>query len=154
VIIKKDQITGVTLVLLGLVIALLVSKFRIDFQPEYPGPRLFPLISVFGFVVCGMGIFIKNIKSKKEEKIFLKKDGWIRAGVTFGILILYVLTMMWLGFLITTPLVVFSLVTLFDREKKSALLNRIVFSVLFSLAVYIAYVYVFGLRLPSLNIFF
>jgi hypothetical protein len=152
--VKRDQITGTALVLLGLVIAWLVSQFRIDFKPEYPGPKLFPLIAVFGFVACGLGIFIKSTVSGKEEKVFMVKSGWIRVGAAGGILVLYVFMMTWLGYLIVTPFAVFFLTGLFAQEKKSAPLSRVVFALLFSFVVYAVYVYAFGLSLPRGSVFY
>jgi hypothetical protein len=142
--VKRDQITGAALVVLGLIIAWLVSRFRIDIKPDYPGPKMFPLIAVFGFVACGLGIFIKSTAGGREEKVFLVKAGWVRVGAGIGILILYVFAMTWLGYLIVTPFALFFLASLLAQGKKSAPLYRIIFSVLFSVFVYVVYVYAFG----------
>jgi hypothetical protein len=151
--IKRDQITGAALVLLGLVVALLVSQFRIDIKPGYPGPKLFPLITVFGFVVCGTGIFVKSTIGGKDETVFLVKSGWIKVAAAIGILALYVFSMSYLGYIIVTPFAVFSLTSLFARGKKSALIFRVIFSLVFSFVVYVVYVYAFGLNLPRGIIF-
>jgi hypothetical protein len=147
--IKQDQLTGIVLVVLGIVISCLVSQFRIDIKPEYPGPKLFPLISVFGFMVCGLGIFIKSTVGKKEEKTFLVKTGWIRAGCTMGVLVLYVFAMTFFGYLIVTPFAAFVLTTLFAKGKKSVFKYRILFSLTFTFVVYGVYVYACGLPLPK-----
>ncbi|MDL2229430.1 tripartite tricarboxylate transporter TctB family protein [Treponema sp. OttesenSCG-928-L16] len=146
--VKRDQMTGAALVLAGIFFAVLISQFRIDIKPGYPGPKMFPLISVFGFIVCGTGIFLQSTFSKKEEKKFLLKEGWIKVGISFGILILYVFIMKYLGYFITTPFVLFALCTFYSKGFVSKLIPRIIFSVLFTLISYAVYVYAFGLRLP------
>lgn len=153
--IKKDQITGLVLIIVGLVFAYMTFQFKKPMTPEYPGPMLFPLIAVFGFVVCGLGIFLTSTFSKKEEQVFLMKEGWIKVIVTFIILCVYVFLMKYFGYLVVTPFVLFALSTIFAKGdgKEAKLVSRIVFSILFSILVYLLYVHVFSLTLPS-GIFF
>ena len=71
---KRDQITGAVLVLLGIIVAVLVSQFKVPFAASYPGPKALPMIAVAGFIVCGAGIFVESTKSQKEEPVFLVKE--------------------------------------------------------------------------------
>ena len=66
--IRRDHVTGLALIILGVVVAVLVMQFKKPMTAAYPGPKLFPLIAAFGFVACGLGIFIEGCLSKKEEK--------------------------------------------------------------------------------------
>lgn len=147
--VKRDQLTGAVLVLIGIFFFILVSQFSVDIKPDYPGPKMFPLISVLGFIICGTGIFLQSTFSKKEEKKFLLKEGWIKIGISFGILILYVLAMKYLGYLISTPFVLFALCTFYAKGFASKILPRIIFSIAFTFISYVIYVYAFGLRLPG-----
>ena len=149
--IKKDQITGLVLVLLGLAVAVLVSQFKKEMTAAYPGPKLFPLIAAFGFVVCGMGIFLTSTVDKKEEKVFLAKTGWLKLAVLFALMCAYIFFMKYFGYLIVTPFVLFAASTLIAKggNVKSSLVGRIVFSVVFSVIVYVMYVHMFSMTLPS-----
>ena len=151
--VKRDQITGAILVAVGLVVLWLVSRFSIDIQPGQPGPKLFPLIAVAGFLICGVGIFVQATLSKTAEKVFLSKEGWLRVAVTLALLAAYVAAMQFLGYLIVTPFALFALCTLFSRGKGSKLLWRVVFSLAFTAVIYVIYIYVFGLTLPGLTLF-
>lgn len=152
---KRDQITGIVLMVLAIAVTVLVFQFKKPMTAAYPGPKLFPLISAFGFAVCGLGIFITSTLSKKEEQVFLMKEGWIKVGLTFLILCVYVFLMKYLGYLIVTPFTIFAFSTLFAKYGKvqSKILYRIIFSVAFSVFVYVMYVNVFGMTLPSGSLF-
>ncbi|MGI6028477.1 MAG: tripartite tricarboxylate transporter TctB family protein [Candidatus Heteroscillospira sp.] len=153
--IKKDTITGLLLIALGAVIAVMVSKFRYGMTWEYPGPKLFPLIAVFGFVVCGAGIFLSSIFGHKEDKVFLTGAGWLKTLSLFVMLALYILGLKYLGYMIVTPFVLFIFCTIIARggDVKASLIGRIIFSVVFTLLIYVVYVHVFNMTLPT-GIFF
>lgn len=150
---KRDQITGAVLVLLGIVVAVLVNQFKVPFLASYPGPKALPMIAVVGFIVCGAGIFIESTKSTKEETVFLVKEGWIRVFVSIGILALYILGMKYLGYLITTPIVCYGLTTLYAKGSNSTLKGRLTYTVLLTVIIYVIYVYAFGLGVPSGELF-
>jgi putative tricarboxylic transport membrane protein len=147
--IKRDQIAGALLVIAGVVVTILVSQFSTPMTASYPGPKLMPLIAAFGLVVCGGGIFIIGTIKKGEEEPFLLKEGWMKIAVTAILLIVYVLCMKYLGYLISTPILLFVLSTLFAKGNKASLKARIIFSVGFTIALYIIYVYLFGLSFPT-----
>lgn len=150
---KRDQITGAVLVLLGIVVAAMVSRFKVPFLASYPGPKALPMIAVVGFIVCGIGIFVESTKSTKEEPVFLVKEGWIRVLVSVGILALYILGMKYLGYLITTPIVCYALTTLYAKGSNSTVKGRLIYTILFTAAIYVIYVYAFGLGVPSGELF-
>ena len=153
--IKRDQITGLALVVLGIVFGVMTSQFKKPFTPEYPGPKLMPFIAVLGLVVCGIGIFINGCKQQNPDKPFLGKLGWTRVGVTFGILVLYVAGLKYLGYLICTPFTLYAITTYFAGSSKieTKLWVRIVFSVVVSLLFWVMYVVLFSMPLPTGELF-
>lgn len=153
--IKRDQITGLVLMALGVFFAVLISQFKTPFTAAYPGPSLLPGIGVFGLIVCGAGTFISGCRQKKEDAVFVTKEGWIRILVTFAILCAYVLGMKFLGFLIVTPIVFFIIVTYFAKSSKveSKLWVRIVFALAVTVIVWLVYVQLFGMTLPDGELF-
>jgi hypothetical protein len=147
-VVKRDQVTGGVLVIIGVVVVCLVSQFSVDIRPDYPGPKVFPLISAFGFIICGAGIFIKSFVQGGGEEVRLTKQGWVRIVFTLGILAIYVPALMTAGFLPATPVFLFIIVTVFAGDKKPKVSGRIIFSVVFTAVVYLAYAKIFGLSLP------
>ena len=80
--IKRDQITGAVLILLGAVVFLMTTTFSTPITAAYPGPRMLPSIAAFGFAVCGLGILVESTLRKKEQKAYMAKAGWVRMGAS------------------------------------------------------------------------
>lgn len=149
--IKRDQVAGIILMLLGVGVFYMISQFKKPFTAAYPGPSLMPGIAAFGLVVCGAGVFFQSLKNSKKEEPWMSKAAWIRMIVTFVVLCVYVFAMKYLGFLVVTPFVTFFLVSYFAKESgyEVALWKRIVFSVVVTAVIYGMYVPLFGMSLPS-----
>lgn len=149
--IKRDQVTGLVLIILGVVFGVLVSQFKKPFTPEYPGPMLLPGIGVFGLIVCGAGIMVSGFRQKDKDKTFVSKVGWVRMLVTFAILCLYIFAMKYLGFLVVSPFVLFAITTYFSAASgiKTKLWVNIVFSVVVAVFIWFMYVQLFGMTLPD-----
>ncbi len=121
--------------------------------PDYPGPKAFPYIAVFGLIVCGLGIFIQSTLSKAPQKIFMVREGWVDLVKSFLALVVYVIGLKFLGYLICTPILLFALSVFFARKDKVKPLGRVIFAVLVTAAVYAFYVYGFGMKLPVGSLF-
>ncbi len=147
---KRDQITGASLVVIGLAFAYLISQFKTPFTAAYPGPKLLPGIAVFGLIVCGTGIFVNGCRQKEAGKALISRDGLIRIAVSFVVLCAYVLAMKYVGFLISSTVVLYVLTTYFSKASSlpTKPWARVLFSVAFSLIVYGMYVPLFGMTLP------
>ena len=149
--IKRDQLTGVLLILTGIFFAVLISQFKTPFTTSYPGPALLPGIGVFGLIVCGAGIFVNGCRQKDADTVFLSKADWLRVLITFVVLCLYVLAMKYLGYLIVTPFLLYGLTTYFAKASgmNTRLWVRIVFSIVVAVAIWAMYVPLFGMTLPE-----
>lgn len=150
---KRDQITGAVLVLLGIIVAFMTSSFSVPFSMSYPGPKALPMIAVIGFIVCGAGIFVESTKGNKEEKVFLVKEGWIRVIISLALLAVYILAMKYVGYLIATPIICYILTTLYAKGSKSTLKGRLIYTILLTAIIYVVYVYAFGLGVPTGELF-
>ena len=146
--IKRDQITGAVLILLGAVVFLMTTTFSTPITAAYPGPRMLPSIAAFGFAVCGLGILVESTLSKKEQKAYMAKAGWVRMGASL-IITAYIAVMTAAGYLIATPAALYVLTTMFAGGGSSTLKGRLLFSVAVAVIIYVIYVYAFGLTLPS-----
>lgn len=149
--IKRDQVVGLALIAIGIVFAILISQFETPFTPEYPGPKAMPGLGVFGLIVCGAGVFVNGCRQKDGDKIFVDVAGWMRILVTFAILCVYVFLMKYLGFIVVTPPILFGLTTYFSKASnmETKLVNRIIFAVAVTAIIYVMYVPLFGMTLPS-----
>lgn len=148
---KRDQITGAALILIGLVFGFLTSQFEKPFTLEYPGPKMLPAIAVFGLVVCGAGVFVNGCRQKQADKVFVDMAGFLRIVITFVILCVYVLAMKYVGFLIASPVILYILTTYFSKASNlpTKLWARILFSLAVSVIIYAMYVPLFGMTLPA-----
>lgn len=149
--IKKDQVTGLVLVVLGIILFVLMAQFKKPFTAAYPGPKALPGIGAFGLVVCGAGIFLEGCKKDAKNVAFVDKAGWIRIIASFAILCIYILAMKYLGFILVTPFVLFGLTSYFAKASKveAKLWVRIVFAIAVTAVIYLMYVPLFGMTLPS-----
>ena len=149
--IKRDQITGLVLVILGVIVFAMISQFETPFTPSYPGPSLLPGIGAFGLVVCGAGVFVTGCLQKGEDKEFMPKGGWLRMAISFAGLCAYVFAMKYVGYLVATPFLLYGLITYFAKASGmvTKLWVRIVFSIVTSFAIWAMYVPLFGMTLPA-----
>ena len=153
--IKRDQITGFCLVLLGIILFVLISQFKKPMTAEYPGPKLMPGIAAFGLVVCGIGVFMNGCRQKTEDRVIITKAGMLRIIISFAALCLYILGMKYLGFLIVTPFLVYGLTTYFAKATgvETKLWARIVFALAVTAIIWAMYVPLFGMELPVGELF-
>lgn len=147
--IKRDQLTGAVLILLGIIVVFMTTSFSVPITSAYPGPRMLPTIAAFGFVVCGLGILVNGTLSKKEEKPYMLKEGWIKIAVSLAVIAVYIAAMTVVGYLIATPIILYILTTMFAKGSKTTIKGRIIFSVSVAVIIYIVYVFAFGLTLPG-----
>lgn len=148
--IKRDQITGLVLMIAGIVFFAMIAQFKKPMTLEYPGPKLMPGIAAFGLVVCGLGIFVTGCMQKTADKVVLTKNGLLRVIISFVALCLYILGMKYLGFLICTPILVYGITTYFAKASgaQTRLWVRIVFAVAVTAVIWATYVPLFGMDLP------
>lgn len=147
--INRNQITGAVIVLLGVLVFVSISSYKVPFSMSYPGPKALPGLAAIGFVICGAGIFIEGCKEKKDDKPFLSKKGWAKLGISMAALILYVVAMNYLGFWIPTVLLLFGLSTYYAQGYESKWWGRAIFAVVFTVVLYLVYQVVFGYHLPA-----
>lgn len=147
--IKRDQITGAVLMVLGLAVFLMTTTFSMPITAAYPGPRMLPSIAAFGFAVCGLGILVESTLSRKEEKMYMVRAGWIRLGITLAVIAAYIGVMTVAGYLMATPVMLYVLTTMFAKGSSSTVKGKVLFSLSVALVIYVVYVYAFGLTLPA-----
>lgn|GEM_PF-304491 len=153
--VKRDQITGLVLVIMGIVFFAMISQFKKPITAEYPGPKLMPGIAALGLIICGLGVLINGFRQKQEDKVVLTGKGLLRVVITFAALWVYILGLKYLGFLIVTPILVYGLTTYFAKASgaQTKLWVRIVFALAVTAVIWAMYVPLFGMELPIGELF-
>lgn len=147
--INKDTIIGFILVIFGFMAGISNSKLDVEMTLEYPGPKLFPYIGAFGLIICGLGIIIQGLRSQNVDQLHSDLKGWKRIFFAFFVLLLYYLGLKYLGFLISTPITLLILTIIFDDEIKNKIPQKLIFTLIFTILVYLIYRRIFNMQLPK-----
>ena len=146
----KDLVSGVSISILGVVITLMARQMRSP-VPGF-GPEVFPsaigiLIAIFGLILAVQG-FVGKGKAKKDGpdrrmKIVL---------VTLVLTAVYIIGLLWIPFLISTPVYLMALILMGKSTKEGALQNRfyprfLAFSLIVSGMIYSVFRFVFHVAL-------
>ena len=153
---KKDFGLGVFCVLLAVWIAYMTMQLKPSLYEGDPGPRMFPMIGSVLLAVCGIAMMIKQ---GEPSKVFLTAAQWKAAGKLFCVYILFVLLFWAFGFVVAVPvilfIVTFMLSALSAKEAgiKKRLLMALVFALIVSAVLYLAYVVGLGAQMPKGAVF-
>lgn len=113
---KKDHITGIVLIVLGLLVMVFIRQIPTASVNNDVGPRLFPYISSIGIIICGIGIAIQG--KKQEVKPYFTLEEWKRFATIFSIVVLYAILLITLGFLISTPFILYLTMRIMGQPKR------------------------------------
>jgi energy-converting hydrogenase Eha subunit E len=147
--IKRDQIVGVGIILVAIFFFYHTSSIRIPANITDPGPRLLPYLAQAMIIICSVGMIIQSARKKEEEKPYLTKEGWMRLGIAFFVLIAYAIALTYVGFIWATPFMAFVLITMLSGEKKIPILIKIVAAIAITVAVYFIFSKGFSVMLPQ-----
>lgn len=143
---NKNKICGLFLIVIGALAGVMTLGFNVTLMEGDPGPKLFPLIGVIGMVVFGTFIFFQR---SVDEKAHLSKKGWIKVITLFGVFALYILLLTFIGYIISTLIVLFVITTMFSKDKNISLVKRGLFTIVVTASVYLLFVKVLHVMLPS-----
>lgn len=143
---KRDHIVGLILFVIGILAVILIQQFPVLEASSDPGPRLFPYIGSVGIILCSIGIFFR--KNQGNEEDIVSKATVIKSLFLIGILVVYGFSLEFLGFLISTPIFLFILITLFSNDKKSYV-KATAISLLISFLLYFIFQNFLNIILPS-----
>lgn len=111
------------------------------------GPKLFPAIACFGLMICCIGKFLAS--KDKKAKLIITKKGWMNIAVVIAIFALYILSMKYFGYLLSTPIMLFVLVKLFGCGRQSKWWTIATFSVVTTAVNYILFQKIMNVMLPA-----
>ncbi len=115
------------------------------------GPKFFPIAAATGLILCSIGKILTEYK--KAESPFLTKSGWKKTAVVFTLLILYLLSVDWFDYLISTPLFSALLVLSMREDRKLRPVTLVLFSVFATAILYVVFQMVIHVTLPTGKVF-
>ncbi len=150
---KKTRIIGVGAILTAIFFFYHTRSIPVPVNIVDPGPRFLPYLAEALILLCGIGMIVESELKKEEEKPYLTKEGWVRLGLGFGLLVLYAIALTVVGFLIATPVMAFIVINMLSGEKKIPIWVNCLSSVLITASLYMIFTMGFEVMLPQ-GIFF
>lgn len=142
---SKNRITGASLFLIGVIYTYLSLQLKAPSNPKDPGSALFPMVASIGLIVCGATIFFTKVNA--DSKPFFSSKGWVN--LVMGMLAIYIVGLKYIGFLLSTPLLLFGVASKFAEGYSVSAGKRILYSVLVTLIVYLVFAKAFNVMLPK-----
>ena len=144
---RRDKLFG----LIGAIVAVLLFFYTGTIQKGInatdPGPRVIPYIAEAIMLVSSLCIMAS--RKKTDEKVFLDRAGLKRLLIFSLLLIGYFLGLIWLGFIVSTLIMVFVLVYLQRDDQKVRPVFAVIFTVIITIGLYAVFRYGFSITLPS-----
>jgi len=146
---NKQQGLALFYIALGFLVAYVTRDIRAMFRvaSEDVGPKMFPYCCAAGLVICGIGKFLSSRDAKSKQ--FLDKKGWLRLAVIFLVMAAYIAGLTYLGFIVTTPFMLFGLTYMLADGKKLVWWQVLLFAVIMTAAVYFAFTKLMNVMLPA-----
>lgn len=147
---SKNKIIGITLGLISILFLFMTSQLPISKYSTVIGPKVFPNIASGGLLLCSIGLFFKRDSRKEKEKgPFLDKAGWIRVLKLLILLALFPLFFKYFGFIISSFLLLFIMITFFDLGKEEPIWKKLLASVLVTVILFVLFIFIIKVRLPA-----
>lgn len=136
----RDRLPGVALVLAGLATGLEATTFDVAFLTDPVGPKALPLFVASVLLLAGLWTALEPAPDVEWP------DGgrWQKPGAAVGAFLLYAGALPWIGFFLSTALVMAALSALFGARPRSALPA----ATLVAGALWLLFVQLLGLPLP------
>lgn len=148
---SKDRVVGLVSLIVGVLVLAGSASIPVFPGTGDPGSRLFPQIS--GIIMTIMGAALIAVKPQGKAKQFLNGKQWKKLLLLYGIYVLFYAGWLLLGYPVASAVFLYAVCTLFSKGQNVPLWQRIVFAVGFSLAIYLIFNTLLGIRLPMGMIF-
>ena len=145
-IINKNRVLGVILLLITAFFAYHTNRLPESYVAGDPGAKVFPFIGCAILAIFGIGMLFK---CDEEAEPFLSKPELKRLIRLFSLYVLF-FVMLWLfGYLVAIPVVTFLISRLFSKEVDVSNKKILIYTVLVTAGIYVAYVIALDSPLPK-----
>jgi putative tricarboxylic transport membrane protein len=145
----NDAVLGLLLMILGVTVLLIVQDYP-TIPGQQVGPALFPGLIAVGLCVGGLILSVRGWRARAAVP-WVVMDDWIRSPrhmlalvVLIGSVLFYILVTQWLGFLITSVLIL----TALFRVLELPLARAVVIAVVTTLVIHFAFYKLMRVPLP------
>lgn len=142
---KGNIISSIICILIGLFI-LFESKDFPQGATGVPGPAFFPRILAYFVIGLSVLLIINTFIKRDDRKITLLDKDSIKVYVTIGFLLAYLILLNFLGFIIATPIFLFSLIFFYIRKN---ILKNAIIAVLVTFLIYGVFSSLLAVPLPQ-----
>ena len=150
---QKDRLLGIIVLLIAAFFAINTSKLGATNFEGDPGPKMFPYMGCIIIAICG-AILIVCPGKKQEGAPFLTREQFKSAALLFGIYVLFVLMLVYIGVLVTVPVILFIISFLFSKVSRpdaslgSRLVKSLIYTVIVSVGLYLLYIVALDSKFP------
>lgn len=152
-VLKGDALTGLVITLIGVVY--FAATFSIQETKDIVTPRTFPAIVgvaliVLGLFLAGQGLYRGRKPAEAAEPSGVVLDApedpaWKKVLLQFALFFVYLAILIPVGFLLSTAAFLMALTSIYAPAKW---IRNLIFSVLFAVIIYVAFVYGLAVYLP------
>jgi putative tricarboxylic transport membrane protein len=135
-----DRVPGAVLIAVGLAVGLEATGFDVAFLTDPVGPTALPLLAAAALVMAG----VHSVRRPDAEIRWPAGGALTRMAAGSAVLLVYGIVLPWIGFLISTTVVVAALSRLFG----AALVGSVSAAVALTLGLWVVFVRVLSLPLP------
>lgn len=147
---NKERGVGIAIIIIAIIMLILTSLIEIPGLASSGdiGSKFFPSFASIGLLLCGIGIVITG-KAEPDAEPFFPEGGLKRAVILIGVLLVYVLLLQYVGFLISSPILLYAMITLLAGDTKIKPIPKIIFSIVMTVAMYWFFVKLLSILLPN-----
>ncbi len=144
--IHKDRVLGLIMLALTGFFGFHTMRLPESVVQGDPGPKVFPYIGCFLMGVIGISYLFKKHPDTAKE---IDREELKRLVLLFSLYVLFFVVLWLFGYLVAIPVATFLISMLFSREANIKTRNVVIYTVLVTLGIYIAYVVALGSSLPK-----
>ena len=117
---KKNLVSGTAAVITGILLRIMLPygiKSKVNTLTAAVGPAYLTKLVIYGMILCGIGLIATSLIFKKDESIEIELGDEGRVMIYFALLLAYMISMKYAGFLIAS--LVFSAVSMRLMEDRN-----------------------------------
>ena len=132
---KGNIITGILFSAFSIFVIMMSMQLPAS-KNGVPGPGTWPIAIALLMLLAAVSVLINAIRSKDEESLVLNTIDHYRVYITMGVLILYLVSMYYIGFCVSSFFMLYTFIAWFGDYK---LIKRILIAAIIVAVVYLLF---------------